>query len=138
VYGGYGYISSPYAYAQPYPAIPNVTVITVPAPEYSQVPSIIVNDTIERRSEREYTPPPSRESPERDPASSTSDLRKPILYLIASKTGTIWPSVAYWVEGNTLHLVTRLHERKQLPLDQIDRELSLELNRERRVDFRLP
>jgi hypothetical protein len=34
--------------------------------------------------------------------------------------------------------VTLQHEEKQVPLDSVDRGLSLQLNRERRVAFQLP
>jgi hypothetical protein len=42
------------------------------------------------------------------------------------------------MEGETLHYVTLQHAHKQAPLDSIDRALSTKLNRQRRVDFRLP
>ena len=37
-----------------------------------------------------------------------------------------------------LHYVTLEHEQKQAPLNQVDRDLSVQLNRERRVAFSLP
>jgi hypothetical protein len=60
------------------------------------------------------------------------------IYLIASKDQTIHAAAAYWVDGRTLHYVTLQHEEKQVPLDSVDRGLSLQLNRERRVAFNLP
>jgi hypothetical protein len=42
------------------------------------------------------------------------------------------------VDGKTLHYVTLEHLEKQAPLDQVDRSLSLQLNRERHVAFHLP
>ena len=85
--------------------------------------------------------PPARpeihEYPDPVPAPSRS-YEKPI-YLIAFRNqDNIRAAEAYWVEGNTLHYVTLQHERKQAPLDSVDRAFSSRLNRERRVDFRLP
>jgi hypothetical protein len=60
------------------------------------------------------------------------------IYLIATKDQTIRAAAAYWVDGRTLHYVTLQHEEKQLPLDSVDRNFSLQLNRERRVAFQLP
>jgi hypothetical protein len=72
-----------------------------------------------------------------DPAPAPAG-EKPI-YLIAFKgQDNIRAAEAYWVEGSTLHYVTLQHEHKQAPLDSVDRAFSSRLNRERRVDFRLP
>jgi hypothetical protein len=46
--------------------------------------------------------------------------------------------MAYWAEGGTVHYGTLEHEQKQAPLNTVDRELSGQLNRERRVAFSLP
>jgi hypothetical protein len=67
----------------------------------------------------------------------TEEYREPI-YLIAHRDHRIEAAIAYWVEGDTLHYVTRQREKKQIPLDEIDRAFSEQLNRDRRVDFRLP
>ncbi len=60
------------------------------------------------------------------------------IYLIAFKDGVIRAAASYWVDGSTLHYVTLQHEEKQVAMDTIDRDLSLQLNRERRVPFQLP
>jgi len=60
------------------------------------------------------------------------------IYLIATKDQAIRAAAWYWVDGRTLHYVTLQHEEKQVPLDTVDRDLSLQLNRERRVAFQLP
>jgi hypothetical protein len=59
-------------------------------------------------------------------------------YLIAFKDHRITAAVSYWVEGNTLHYVTRQHEQRQTPLDSVDRAFSEQLNRDRHVNFKLP
>jgi hypothetical protein len=60
------------------------------------------------------------------------------LYLIAFRDHTIRAAAAYWVEGDTLHYITQEHEQKQAALGTVDRDLSGQLNRERRVAFSLP
>lgn len=60
------------------------------------------------------------------------------IYLLAFTDHTIRAAAAYWVDGKTLHYVTLEKEQKQAPLDTVDRDLSLQLNRERRVPFSLP
>jgi hypothetical protein len=60
------------------------------------------------------------------------------LYLIAFRDHSIRAAAAYWLDGRTLHYVTTQHEERQAPLDTIDRDFSLQLNRERHVQFSLP
>ena len=60
------------------------------------------------------------------------------IYLIALKEGVIYPASSYKVEGDTLHYVTMDHREKQVALNQVDRGLTLQLNRERRVAMNLP
>ena len=60
------------------------------------------------------------------------------LFLIAFHDHTIRAAVAYWVQGNVLHFVTTDHETKQVSLDSVDRDLSRQINAERRVQFSLP
>jgi hypothetical protein len=59
------------------------------------------------------------------------------IYLIAFKDRSIRAANAYWVEGNILHYVTIDHQQREASLDNIDRALSEQLNRERRVAFSL-
>lgn len=59
------------------------------------------------------------------------------IYLIAFRDGVIRAVVSYRVEGSTLRYVLEGKDEHSAPLDSIDRELSLQLNRERRVNFRL-
>jgi hypothetical protein len=61
------------------------------------------------------------------------------IYLIAFKgQSNIRTAQAYWVTENTLHFVTLQGERRQAPINSIDRELTIRLNRERHLDFCLP
>lgn len=60
------------------------------------------------------------------------------IYLIAFKDKVIRAAAVYWVQGKTLHYVTLQREETQVPLDTIDRDLTLRLNHERHVQFELP
>jgi hypothetical protein len=60
-----------------------------------------------------------------------------VYYLIAMQDQTVRMATAYWVEGSTLHYVDRRHEQHAVPLSTVDRRLSEQLNRERRVTFYL-
>jgi hypothetical protein len=60
------------------------------------------------------------------------------IYLVAFQDHVIRAAAAYWVDGRTLHYVTLQHEEKQAPLDTVDRDLTMQLNRERHVQFQLP
>jgi hypothetical protein len=61
------------------------------------------------------------------------------IYLIAFQNDhAIRAAASYWVNGQTLHYVTLQHEEKQVPLSALDKPLTLQLNRERRVPFQLP
>jgi len=60
------------------------------------------------------------------------------IYLIALKDGQIQGASSYWVTGQILHYVTLDLQEKQVALDSIDRTLTDQLNRERRVRLNLP
>jgi hypothetical protein len=54
------------------------------------------------------------------------------------KSGNIYAASSYAVKGATLDYVTIDHVDKQVPLADIDRAMSMRLNRERHVAFQLP
>jgi hypothetical protein len=60
------------------------------------------------------------------------------IYLIALRDGSIQAAGSYWIAGQTLHYVTLERQEKQLPLGSLDRALTMQLNRERRVSIHLP
>jgi hypothetical protein len=84
----------------------------------------------------EYGQPIGRPVQSASPASPTNSA--PPVYLIAFRDHSIRAAAAYWTEGGTLHYVTLEHEQKQAALNTVDRDLSGQLNRERRVAFSLP
>ena len=47
-------------------------------------------------------------------------------------------AIAYWVDGDTLHWVSRDAKQNQLSLSLVDRQFSKQLNDERHIEFKLP
>jgi hypothetical protein len=60
------------------------------------------------------------------------------IYLIAMRDHTIFATLAYWVDGDTLNYITSegVHNRASLAL--VDRDFSKQLNDERHIEFKLP
>jgi len=75
------------------------------------------------------TPPVNNEQPATE---------SQVMFLIAMKDHTIFPAVAYWVEGDTLNYITIQGVKNSASLDLVDREFSKQINKERKVDFGLP
>jgi len=122
------------------------------APNYSEPPQeqpqqpLTVNPNYAppeppRPTMREYyagsLPEPIRATPEPPAATKSIDDEKPTIYLIAMKDSTIFSSLAYWVEDNTVHYITTQYSHNRATMDLIDTELSIQLNRERGVEFKL-
>ncbi len=82
-------------------------------------------------------PDPNDVTPEQRPVKRTED-DKATIYLIAFKDHTILPALAYWIEGDTLNYITQQGTPNRISLTLVDRDFSLQLNRERQVDFNLP
>jgi hypothetical protein len=126
---GYGYPVD-YGYTSSY-AQPAVTVVYGPqAPQYVAP------------TEPERARPVTHEYDEygqeiRPPSSNAASNASPI-YLFAFKDQSIRAANSYWTDNQTLHYVTTQHAEKTAPLDSLDRALTLQLNRERRVSIRLP
>ena len=91
-------------------------------------------------------PPPAPAAPPPAPApaapapsaGNTGARQGSPIYLIALKNHSIHAAISYSVENNVLHYVDLDRAAKDVPLDQLDRPLTIELNRQRRVPFRLP
>ena len=135
-YGGYadpGYTSAYSAGYESNPS-PNVTVLYPANPQTTPVYTTPAQPVIRNYDQYGQEVQPGYMAPA--PA-STGSAGSPI-YLIASKDQVIRAAASYWVDGRTLHYVTLQHEEKTIPLDSVDRPLSLDLNRERRVPFQLP
>jgi hypothetical protein len=59
-------------------------------------------------------------------------------YLIAFKDHTLEAATAYWVDSSMLHYMTLTGAHVQVRLSLVDRSLSMELNRQRKLEFRIP
>jgi hypothetical protein len=91
----------------------------------SPQPPVVIN--------QQYSPnPPSQSS------ASESYYRRPDYYLIAFNDHTIQAAISFSVEGDQIRWTTREHTEKSAPLASVDRRFSEQINRDRRVDFRLP
>jgi hypothetical protein len=130
-YSDYGYYpyspDSGYGYPSTYQ--PDVTMA------YPQQPSAPVSVYTASPVMRRYDEYGQEIAP---PASETSAADSSPLYLIAFKDRTIVPAISYSVTGDTFDYVTLDREAKHVPLASVDRDLSRQLNRERRVAFNLP
>ncbi|MBM3810402.1 MAG: hypothetical protein FJW20_02080 [Acidimicrobiia bacterium] len=142
--GGYGY-------AAPAPPPPqNITIFNQPP----MVPSVIINQNyVPDRANpvmRDYTKADLPEAAEPsmrvyqapipsfpDPPKKAAASDKPTIYLIAFQDGTIYPALAFWVEGETLHYITTKHSHNKASIDLADIALSRQLNQERGVEFNL-
>ena len=81
-------------------------------------------------------PAPGVQQSNNDQTSAAGDRQ--VMFLIALKDHTIFPAVAYWVEGETLNYITVQGARNSVSLDLVDRDFSKQINQERRVEFGLP
>ncbi|HSP67511.1 MAG TPA: hypothetical protein VLN48_07280 [Bryobacteraceae bacterium] len=129
-YGGYpyydpyyynSYYAAPY-YSQPYYYDPAPYDGTIGYVQPAQAPTVI-NQSI-------GTPAPA--------TNSGSFYRAADYYLIAFNDHTIQAAISYRVEGDQIFYTTREHEERSAPLANVDRMFSEQINRDRRVEFRLP
>jgi hypothetical protein len=140
-FGRLGYWDYPY-YDYPAPYISLYPSYSYPPYDYNTSPNVtVVYPPAPQAATRAYSAPAQPVMPNYDEygqnVRSGASASSPI-YLIATKDQVIRAAASYWVDGATLHYVTLQHEEKHVPLDTVDRSLSLQLNRERRVLFQLP
>jgi hypothetical protein len=76
--------------------------------------------------------------PEPGPSAADQPDPPPTIYLIAMRDHTIFPALAYWVDGDTLNYITTEGVHNRATLDLVDRDFSKQLNDERHVEFKLP
>ena len=136
-YGDFGYDTPPQTYA-PAAGYENDAGYA-PA---SQPPVVIINknfrpDTVNPVM-RDYSETPLPESTMRRYDQPGVNDDQPTVFLIALKDHTIFPAVAYWVEGDTLNYITTQGSLNRASLELVDREFSKQLNDERHIEFRLP
>jgi hypothetical protein len=140
-YYDYGYDAYP-SYSYPsysYPAYQPASNVTVVYPEQAQTaPNYVERANPNLRQYDEYGQQIGQPAIGNSSGGTSSASSGSPLYLIAFRDHSIRAAAAYWVDGRTLHYVTTQHEERQAPLDTIDRDFSLQLNRERHVQFSLP
>ena len=138
-----------YAYAPQVPGQNTVMVVNQPP----QQPTVIINQyyTPEttrgavRDAARDEAPQPASSTlksyqapvPSHPEPAARAPEAKPTIYLIAYKNHSIYPALAYWIDGDTLHYITIRGSHNRASLELIDQELSEQLNRERGVEFSL-
>lgn len=162
---GYGYDGF---YANDYPSVHNPAPGTYdpifggynPGPGYAEPdprasapapPTVIINQNFQsdsvRPQFRDYSnvplpqpgavaAPPTAAAPASSPGALADD--QPTIFLIAMQDHTIYPVIAYWVQGDTLNYISLEGARNQVSLARVDRGLSKQLNAERSVPFALP
>lgn len=114
-----------------------------PAPAYDalaqdgsgQGPVVVLNQG--------YMPAPGMYAPQGPPPGAYEAQAAPqdqpaTIYLLALQDHSITPSIAYWVEGDTLNYITTEGSENRISLSLIDRDFSKQLNESRHVDFKLP
>jgi hypothetical protein len=123
---GYGY-GSPSAYydSGAYSYAPNTTVV-YPPPQ----PPVVYNDPPVHSSVHTY------DQYGQEINSGSSPTSSPI-YLVAFHDHTIQAAISYRMDGPTLVYVTMQHEEKRVPLSSLDRDFTMQLNRERHVQMNL-
>jgi hypothetical protein len=135
----FGYYPNPLYYDSP------AQDENAPAPAYygadpngQGYPSVIVNPNYVPETAhpvmRDYSYLPATA----DDAAAQPNPNASVIFLIAMKDHTIYPAVAYWVENDTLNYVTQQGVRNRVSLGLVDREFSMQLNKERSIDFGLP
>ena len=111
-YAGYGYDYWPYYYSPAYVYYPQY-----PPPVY----------TIDR---------PIDQGGQQQPSQRTAPAER--YWLVALKDGTILAVTDYWLEGATLHYLSRSGSESTVEYAQVDLDFTNRLNRDRGMEFQAP
>jgi hypothetical protein len=120
------YITVVYPPQQPAPVIVNQVPAGEPSPETASVPQTESNLRSYRAPSNE--PAPQRAEPEDQDTT----------YYLAFKDHTVYPAVAFYVEGDTLHYFTAGNEHNLASVSLVDRDMTERLNRRSGVSVKLP
>jgi hypothetical protein len=107
----------------------------VAPPQQQQQPNVVVVYPPQQEVRPRIMQMAPEPQPEVEPAAAEPDAPH---YLIAFKDHTIYSSVAYWFDGDTLHYFTNGNTHNQASVALIDRPLTERLNREMGTDFKMP
>ncbi|MDP9115221.1 MAG: hypothetical protein M3O20_16250 [Acidobacteriota bacterium] len=115
-WGGYGYGGYIPAYAEPAPVVNNIVF---------EAPPVVLPP-----------PEPIHSSIQSFKAADSNAL--PAFYVIALKNGLHYDAAAVWVQGNDLHYLDADDQNHLVPLAEVDRRTTRELNQARNLNLRLP
>ena len=107
------------------------------APLYADSPPPANNTVV-------FEPPPVFVAPPEPIHSSIQDLKPaasnapPAFYVIALKNGSRFDAAAVWVQGNDVRYVDPDDQNRRIPLADIDRAATRNLNQARNLNLRLP
>ena len=118
-----------------HPVLTDYTNVLLPVAGAVQAPPVPGAPVVQRLDQAASQ---AQELAPSSPHSSALRDDQPTIFLIAMKDHTIYPVIAYWVDKDMLNYVTVDTVVKRVPLDQVDRDLSRQLNDERNVEFKLP
>ncbi|MCC6366446.1 MAG: hypothetical protein IT165_23245 [Bryobacterales bacterium] len=141
-YTGYDGGAPAQSVVEPAPQSPTVIINQYYSPdvvrpqikEYTDLPEAVKPKGEETKQQATVYPPGAQEevTPER-----VVSATKPTLTLLAFRDSTVVAVIAYWVDGQDLHYVTKGYAKKVVPLETLDKGVSLQLNSERGVEFSL-
>jgi hypothetical protein len=107
------------------------------APAYPENAPVVNNTVV-------FEPPPIPVAPPEPIHSSIQDLKPaandapPAFFVIALKNGSRLSAAAVWVQGNDLRYVDADDQNRRVPLADVDRAATRELNQARNLNLRLP
>lgn len=64
--------------------------------------------------------------------------RQETIFMIAMKDHNVYTANAYWIEDGALHFISTDGDERRVSMNEVDRDLSRRLNRDRNVAFGLP
>lgn len=133
-FGGGGYFGDGYAFdPQPAPPQPHEPPIVIINQAYRPE---VLNPVV--RDYSDVPLPPALPLEQRQaPAPVPQPDPSPTIYLIALNDGSIVAALGYWMEGDTLNYITRDANRNRISIDRVDREFSVKLNADRKLEFKL-
>ena len=120
-FGGYGY-AVPDAQAAPVAPIVN-SVVLVPPPAAPAAPPEPIHSSIQNLKGN---------------AEEIAGNAPPAFFVIAMKNGSRLTASAVWVQGNQAHYVDSDGQGRRVPLADVDRTATRELNQSNHLNLRLP
>jgi len=129
---GYGYGFGGYAYPAPYPDAPPAVnnpvvnnVVLLQQPAVPAAPPVPIHSSIQNvKGDSEQT--------------ATDGDAPPAFFVIVLKNGTRVSASAVWVQGNDARYVDGDGQGRRVPLADVDRTATRELNQTHHLNLRLP